>query len=188
MLSNVSQYSPQGLLPQFAGLQGVAPQMNPGVFGPPGAIGGGNVFGHDSGQSGLSQPYPFGAQMNPYLQNPFAQSPFGPSPFAVNPYLQNPSGHAGGPNPVQHLVPVLAQLAQQIAAQSALTQQIGIALHQLAQQLVAQSGGQYPQSGGQYPGQNPFAGVTQGGYGGFNSQAFNPQTQGWGANRPQTIQ
>ena len=157
MVSNLSQYSPQGLASQFPGLQGAGwPQMNPGLFGQPG-IGGGNVsFGQDFGQPGLGQQY----QQNPH-------------------------------NPAQHLVTVLGQLALQLAAHAAVTQQIGIALHQLAQQLGAQSLQGYP-GGGQYFGQSPFAGAVQagygqGGYGGFNP-GFNPQGQAWGANRPQTIQ
>src|SRR5258708_29326509 len=106
MVSNFAQYSPQGLASQFPGLQGAGwPQMSPGLFGQPG-MGGGNVsFGQDSGQAGLSQQYPFGAQTHP----------------------------------AQHLVAVLGQLAQQLAAHGAITQQIGIALHQLAQQLGTQS-------------------------------------------------
>ena len=172
MVSNLSQYSPQGLASQFPGLQGAGwPQMSPGLFGQQPGMGGGNVsFGQDSGQAGLGQQYPFGAQTHP----------------------------------AQHLVTVLGQLAQQLAAHGAITQQIGIALQQLAQQLGAQSLQGYPGGfgagqgfagvgspftgvgqpfglggGGQYFGQNPFAG----GYSGFN-----PQAQAWGANRPQTIQ
>src|SRR5712672_2281916 len=81
MVSNFSQYSPQGLASQFPGLQGAGwPQMNPGLFGQPG-MGGGNVpFGQDSGQAGLDQQYPFGAQTNSFAQTPFTQ----------NPFLQNP--------------------------------------------------------------------------------------------------
>jgi hypothetical protein len=193
MLSNLPQYSPLGQIPQFPGSHGAgSPQMSPGLFGQPGAYGGNGSFGNESGQTGLNQPYPFGGQLtNPFLQNPFTQNQFPQGPFATNPYLQNPllqsplahnplpssfAGQAGAPNPAQHIIPVLAQLAQQIAAQSAVTQQIGIALQQLAQHLAAQSGTQHF-------GQNPFASATQGGYGGFN-----PQAQAWGANRPQTIQ
>ena len=157
MVSNFSQYSPQGLASQFPGLQATGwPQMSPGLFG------------QDSAQT----------------------------PFTQNPFLQHPA---------QQLVPVLGQLALQLAAHAAMTQQIGIALHQLAHQLGgAQSQQGYPGGfgagqafagvgppyagagqpfglggGGQYFGQNPFAG----GYSGFN-----PQAQAWGANRPQTIQ
>ena len=152
------------------------PQMSPGLFGQPGMSGGNVSFGQDFGQAGLNQQSPFGAQTNSSAQAPFTQ----------NPFLQHP----------QHLVTVLGQLALQLAAHGALTQQIGIAVHQLTQQLGAQSpqgypsgfgagqafaggGPQYAGVGGQYFGQNPFAG----GYSGFN-----PQAQGWGANRPQTIQ
>ena len=165
MVSNFSQYSPQGLASQFPGLQGAGwPQMNPGLFGQPG-MGGGNVpFGQDFGQAGLGQQYPFGGQTNSFAQTPFTQ----------NPFLQNPA---------QHLVTVLGQLAQQLAAHAAITQQIGVALHQLAQQLGAQSQQGYPSGFGAGQG---FAGIGppwQSGYSGFN-----PQAQAWGANRPQTIQ
>src|SRR5438132_8086839 len=48
MLSNFSPFSPQGLIPQFPGLQGAGwPQMSPGLFGQPGAYNSGYVpFGH----------------------------------------------------------------------------------------------------------------------------------------------
>jgi hypothetical protein len=195
MVSNLSQYSPQGLASQFPGLQGAGwPQMSPGLFGQPG-MGGGNVpFGLDTAQAGLSQQYPFGAQTNSFAQTPFTQ----------NPFLQHPA---------QHLVTVLGQLALQLAAHGAVTQQIGIALQQLTQQLGAQSLQGYPGGfgagqafagagppfagvgqpfglggGGQYFGQNPFAGAIQAGYGQGGYSGFNPQAQAWGANRPQTIQ
>lgn len=46
MVLNPSQYSPQGLLPQFPGWQGAgSPQMSPGLFGQPGANGGALPFG-----------------------------------------------------------------------------------------------------------------------------------------------
>jgi hypothetical protein len=209
MVSNLSQYSPQGLASQFPGLQGAGwPQMSPGLFGQPG-MGGGNVsFGQDSGQAGLSQQYPFGAQTNSSAQLPFTQNSFLQNPFVTNPYQQSPQMH-----PAQHLVTVLGQLAQQLAAHAAMTQQISIALHQLAQQLGAQSLQGYPGGigagqafagagppyagvgqpfglggAGQYFGQNPFAGAIQAGYGQGGYSGFNPQAQAWGANRPQTIQ
>jgi hypothetical protein len=121
-------------------------------------------------------------------------------------------------HPAQHLVTVLGQLAQQLAAHAAVTQQIGIAVHQLAQQLGAQSLQGYPSGfgagqafagigppyagvgqpfglggggqygGGQYFGQNPFGGAIQAGYGQGGYGGFNPQAQAWGANRQQTIQ
>jgi len=182
MVSNFSQYSPQGLASQFPGLQGAGwPQMNPGLFGQPGMGGGNMPFGPDSGQAGLGQQYPFGAQTNPF------------------------AGLSNVVHPAQHLVAVLGQLAQQLVTHAAISQQIGLALHQLAQQLGAQSLQGYPGGfgagqafagvgppyagvgqpfglggGGQYFGQ---AGYGQGSYGGFN-----PQAQAWGANRPQTIQ
>jgi hypothetical protein len=194
MLSNLSQFSPQGVLPQFPGLQTAGlPQMTPGLFGQPGFGQPGAFnpynstaqFGHDSGQAGLSHPSAFGGQPNPFVQNPFIQNQFAPSPFAPNSYQANPyqhqqgpwsqspgaynplqssfGGHPGATIPVHQIVPVLGQLAQQIAVQSALAQQIGIAVQQLAQQLAAQG---------------------QQGYSGFNPQ----QAQAWGANRSQTIQ
>jgi hypothetical protein len=168
-------------------------------------MGGGNVpFGLDSAQAGLSQQYPFGAHPFGAQTNSFAQTP-----FTQNPFLQHPA---------QHLVTVLGQLALQLAAHGAVTQQLGIALQQLTQQLGAQSLQGYPGGfgagqafagvgppyagvgqpfglggGGQYFGQNPFAGAIQagygqGGYGQGGYSGFNPQAQAWGANRPQTIQ
>jgi hypothetical protein len=183
-------------------------------------------FGHDyQAQS----PYAFGAAMNPYLQNAFTANQSLQNPqlmqnpqFSYGPQLQGSAGHnpllnsgslsgyaagAGGQIPTQQLVPVLAQLAQQISVQSALIQQLGITLHQLAHQLTAQTLqyqgagvgagqgfgagvspfagiGQASGPGGPFSAQNPFAGAPQGGYGGFN-----PQAQGWwGGNRSQTIQ
>jgi hypothetical protein len=221
MLSNLSQFSPQGLNPQFAGLQTAGfPQMTPGLFAQPGAYNGaynGNVqFGHESGQPGLTHQSAFGGQPNsfPQIQNPFLQNPFAANPYQTNPYqqgpwLQSPAAHnplqnsfAGGPVgniPVQQIVPVLAQLAQQIAVQSAVAQQIGIAVHQLAHQLAVQGLQSYPGSG--FGNGQAFAGAGQlfsggaaqpfgpggpflGAPGGFNPQ----QAQAWGANRPQTIQ
>jgi hypothetical protein len=218
MLSNLSQFSPQGLIPQFAGLQTAGfPQMTPGLFGQPGAYNGNFQFGHESGQAGLThqsafgggQPNPFPQSQNPFLQNPFAANPYQANPYQQQgPWSQSPAAHnllqnsfAGpvGNIPVQQIVPVLAQLAQQIAVQSAVAQQIGIAVHQLAHQLAVQGLQSYPGSGfgnGQGfagAGQLFSGGVTQpfgpggpflGAPGGFNPQ----QAQAWGANRPQTIQ
>jgi hypothetical protein len=159
MLSNFSQYSPQGLSTQFPGLQAAGfPSYSPmstGQFGLPGLFGGSPGFGADSGQQGHVPQQFFGAQTPWGAQNPFAQNPF--VPF--------------GANPVQQIVPVLAQIAQQVAVQSAVTQQLGTALHQLAHHLATQSfQSQQGIGGGQ-----PFGG-------------FNPQAQGWGANRSATIQ
>jgi hypothetical protein len=215
MLSNLSQFSPQGLIPQFAGLQTAGfPQMTPGLFGQPGAYNGNGPFGHESThQSAFG-----GGQPNPLqqIQNPFAQNPLAANPYQTNPYQQAPwsqslaahnplqSSFAGpmGNIPVQQIVPVLAQLAQQIAVQSAVAQQIGIAVHQLAHQLAVQGLQGYP--GGGFGAGQAFAGVGQP-FNGFNGGAaqpfgpggpflgspggFNPQlAQAWGANRPQTIQ
>jgi hypothetical protein len=197
MLSNLSQYSPQGLMPQFPGLQGAGwpQQMSPGLFGQPGANSGNASFGYESPQAGLTPQYSFGGQANAFPQQPFTPNQFWQSPLATNPYqgqlsqgpLHNPLGaFAGQPalhNP-QHVIAVLGQLAQQFSIHSALTQQLGAALQQLAQQLAMQSyaGGFGASGGGQYFGQSPFAGA-QGGLGGFN-----PQAQAWGASRSQTIQ
>ena len=209
MLSNLSQYSPQGLMPQFPGLQAAGfPQMYPGLFGQAGAYNGGvhntGPFGQELAQAGLSQQFPFGGQINPFLQSPLAQTQFSQGPFALNPYLhspwlQGPVGHnplqnsfahnAGANSPAQHIVPVLGQLAQQIAVQNAVTQQIGTTVQQLAQQLAQQGFGS-PGFAGQGLGNHGFGGQGFGvGYGGFGPQ---PQgwggNQAWGANRSQTIQ
>jgi hypothetical protein len=217
MLSNPSQYSPQGLVSQFPGLQAAGlPQMNPGLFGQPGAYNGNAHFGNaqlgpEFGQGGFSQQFPPGGQLggqanpfaqNSFLQNPSVQNPFAAGPFGPNPYLQsqwqspvgpNPflspfAGQAGAHIPAHQIVPVLGQLAQQIAIQSAVAQQIGIAVHQLAHQLASQGlqGQGYAQGG--YGGQGlQGQAYAQGGYGGQG-----PQAQGWGqpwgANRQQTIQ
>jgi hypothetical protein len=190
MLSNFSQYSPQGLVsPQGAGW----PQMGQGLFGQPGVNSGNVLFGQEFGQAGFAPQYPFGlgGQGNVFAQNPLTTNPFWHSPFGVSPYLQNNPllGSIAGqqaPHHTQHLISLLGQIAQQLYIHNAMTQQVGIALHQLVQQLAAQgySGSGLGAGGGQYFGQqNPFAGM-QGGYGGFNPQA----AQAWGASRPQTIQ
>ena len=192
MLSNPLQYSQQSLLPQFPGLQAVGlPQMSPGLFGQSGAYNGTAQFGHDAGQAGFAPQSPFGHPQSAFgPQLPFGQQlPFGLSQqFALG-------GQAGAPIALQQIVPALAQLAQHIAVQSAVAQQIGIAVHQLAHQLVLQGVQGYPGGGfgagqvfagaGQpYPGgaAQPFGLGGQAGYGGLG-----PQAQGWGA-RPQTIQ
>jgi hypothetical protein len=191
MLSNPLQYSPQNLLPQFSGLQFAGlPQMSPGL-GQPGAYNGTAAFGHvgqDSGQAGFGQQFPLGQQF------PFGQQ----LPFGFGQQLPL-GGQAGAHIPAHQIVPVLGQLAQQIAVQSAVAQQLGIAVHQLAHQLAVQGLQGYP-GGGFGAGQvfagagQPYIGAAaqpfgqplgwsgQGGYGGLSSQA-----QGWGV-RPQTIQ
>ncbi len=63
MLSNFSQYPPQGLAPQVPG--------NPWL-------------GHELGQQGMGQQAPpWAGQFNPFVQSPLAQTPFpvGPSPI-----------------------------------------------------------------------------------------------------------
>jgi hypothetical protein len=207
MLSTYSQYSPQGLMPQF--LPGVLLGA-PGGFAQPGAYAGNIPFGYDSRYSGAAQhpfaAYPFAAQ--PMLTSQLSQFPFATSPFAgqgsVNPYLQSPSapsmygvpnvltgGHA---NPWQ-ISSLVAQLAQQICVQGAIAQQTGIALYQLVQQLIQQV---VHQAGQTHPGigldgghafgspfapSGPFSPTAQSGYGGFVPQVGSP----WGATRP-TIQ
>jgi hypothetical protein len=210
MLSNPSQYSPQGLS-QFPGLQAAGlPQLNPGLFGLPGAYNGTAQFGNpqwgpESGQVGQSQQFPFGwSPTNPYLQGHLWQNP-----VAYNPFLSS-GGQAGAHIPAHQIVPVLAQLTQQIAVQSAVAQQIGIAVHQLAHQLALQvlQGHAGAGFGAGQTWSQPFAGSGQpfagaghafggggqpyigggaqpfgpGAYGGFN-----PQAQAWGG-RSQTIQ
>lgn len=169
MLSNFSQYSPQGFIPQFPGLQAAGwPHMSPGLFGQLGAYPGFVPFAHEPALAGM---YP---------------SPFAPSPLAYNPLLGSLTGYAGAHHPAQQIALVLGQLAQQISVQTAVTQQISVALQQLVHQLAVQGiqsqGSALGAFGGQYFAQNPFVSPTQGGYG------FSPQAPAWGANRAQTIQ
>jgi hypothetical protein len=171
MLSNLSQFSPQGLGPQFPGFQAAGPgQFNPAAFGQPGPFGGNAAFGHDPGQFGAGQQQPpFGAQTGWFAQNPFAS-------LAIHPYQLQAYQLQG------QLLPVLGQVAQQIALQTAMTQQIGIVLHQLAQQLGVH-GLQSQQGFGLGGGQQFGLGASGQPFGGFT-----PQTPGWGGGRPQTIQ
>jgi len=192
MLSNPLQYAPQSLIPQFPGqfpgLQAAGwPQVSAG-FAQPGAFSGTAQFGQPDGQAGLAQ-----LAANPYLQGQWH------SPFGHNPFLGSFAGQAVAGIPAHQIVPVLGQLAQQIAVQNAVTQQIGVAVHQLAHQLASQGLQGYPGNGfgvGQGFGAGgqpynsgagqPFGLGGQGPYGGFN-----PQAQGWGqpwGARPQTIQ
>jgi hypothetical protein len=143
MLSNFSQFAPQGQIPQIPGLQGIgSPQLNPALSGQPGPHGNGWLGQELGPQGGGHQVPPWGAPNNPFA-----------------PQLHN----------AVHIVPVLGQLAQQLTIQSALAyqvaQQIGAAVQHLAQQLAVQG----PQ--GQYFGQNPFAAAMQGGYSGGNPYA-----------------
>ena len=144
------------------GLQGLAPQI-PGLQG----------IGVPQFNSGLGQPVPYGNAWS------------GHEPGQQVPVLlgqANPFGH----NPVQ-MIPALLQLAQQLAIQCAITQQIAQQVSVATQQLANQLGTQGLQGlqglQGQYYGQNPYAPFVQGGYPGFN-----PQVQAWGANRQATIQ
>src|SRR5256885_2195334 len=184
MLSNFSHYSPQGFIPQFPGLQGAGwPQMSPGLFGQPGTYAGYVPFAQEPALTGM---YPSPFLQTPFAPSPFLQTPFASSPFAPNPLIGSFAGYAGAHHPAQQIVLLLGQLAQQISAQTAVTQQISIGLQQLVQQLAVQ-GLQNPGAlgafGGQYFAQSPFTGATQGAFGGFT-----PQAQPWGANRAQTIQ
>jgi hypothetical protein len=211
MVLNPSQYSPQGLLPQFPGWQGAgSPQMSPGLFGQPGANGGAPPFGQESGQAGLNQQYPFGGQTNSFQPNPFAQpftqNQFAQSPFATNPYLQsqllqsslalNPhlnshAGHAGAHNPTQHIITALGQIAQQFSVHGAMTQQIGIALHQLAQQLAQNlqtqtyAGQTHAGAGQPFGFGGPFAGNPAGGGQYFGQNPFAGAQGGYGGFSPQ---
>jgi hypothetical protein len=108
MLSNFSQYSPQGLVQPLFGVQGVgSPHLGPGFFG-----------------------------QVPYGQAPYGQGgPFAMNPYLLHPGANG--AYAGMHNPALQIIPVLGQLAQHIALPSGVTQQIGIALNQLAQQLAA---------------------------------------------------
>jgi hypothetical protein len=161
MLSNFSQFAPQGLTPQIPGLQGIgAPQLNSG----PGQSG---LYGNPwSGQELGQQVPPWAGQFNPYGHNPQVQA--------------QSTAYSQLHGSVQ-IVPVLAQLAQQLSIQCAITQQIAQQVSVAIQQLASQLATQGPH--GQYYGQNPYAASMQGGYAGFN-----PQAQAWGANRQATIQ
>jgi hypothetical protein len=130
---------------------------------------------------GSNQQGPFGGPMNPFLQSPWLQHPVGyHGAFAAH----------GGTNLAQQVIQTLGQLAQQIAVQSAVAQQIGLVVQQLAQQLATQ--GPQGQPGNSFGAGQPFGGIAQAfgaqpfGQSGFGG--FNPQAQGWGANRQQTIQ
>jgi hypothetical protein len=214
MLSNPLQYYPQNLGPQnlglpFSGPQAAGwPQQIGAGLGQPAAYNGTAQFGQGDGQAGFGLP-----AANPYLQSQW-QSPVAYNPLH-NPFIGSFAGHAGAGIPAHQIVPVLGQLAHQIAVQSSVTQQIGLAVHHLAHQLASQAAGVagggfgagqafaasvQPYIGGSaqpfgaqpfgtgQPGMGqPFGLSGQGGYGG----GFGPQTQGWGqawGGRPQTIQ
>jgi len=207
MVLNPSQYSLQGLLPQFPGLQGAgSPQMSPGLFGQSGTNGGAMPFGQESGQAGQNQQYPFSGQTNsfpynpfaqPFTQNQFAQSPFATNPYlqsqllqssqAHNPYLNSHAGHAGAHNPTQHIITALGQLAQQFSVHGAMTQQIGIALQQLAQQVATQSLQTQPYAGAGQPFGfgGSFVGNPAGGGQYFGQNPFAGAQGGYGGFSPQ---
>jgi hypothetical protein len=177
MLTNFSQFTPQGLMP---------PQMTYGMPGQPGPFGASPGFPGQPPQVGVPGPY----------QNPFAAGSHLPGalPGIGSPYLNWPTGNVATQQLAQQIVHILQQLGQQIAIQSGAIQQIGAVLYQLAHQLLepqlqgqglgggAGLGGA-PGSyfGGQPFGQSPFFGTP--GFGAFGSQS-----QAWGPNRPQTIQ
>jgi hypothetical protein len=153
MLPNFSQYPSQGLAPQIPGLGIGSPQLNstlgqPGVYGNPWSS-------HDLGQH--QQLPTWAGPINPLGHQTLAQFPFAQVPGAAGSAVGLP-------------VPVLAQLAQQLVIQCAITQQfaqqMSIAVQQLANQLAIQG------VQGQYYGQNPYA----------------ASVQAWGANRQATIQ
>jgi hypothetical protein len=153
MLATYSQYSPQGLVPQFPGLlfgglgAGVPP-TSPVAFAPNGTYAGGMPFGYDSRQAGFAQ-YPFAPQPGLVPPGAFAPnalvapypylttSPYLPSPWQHTSYGLHPGVIAGQPATAQ-ISWLMSQLAQQICAQAAIAQQTGIALYQLAQHLVQQ--------------------------------------------------
>jgi hypothetical protein len=173
MLLNPSQYSPQGLMPQFAG-------PNPYL------------------QSALQNPFQQSQyQQSPLSVNPYLQNQLPTGQFAANPLLAS-SGFVGGPHLAQHVGHILGQLAQHNFAQSELTQQIGATIQHLAQivQMLQSQQSQYPGQGfqafgsaGQSFGQSPFASPNQAGYGAMGTQAaFGPQAQAWSSNRSPTIQ
>ena len=116
-------------------------------------------------------------QMNPGL---FGQPGMSGGNVSFGQSFGQDSGH-----PAQHLVTVLGQLAQQLAAHAAVTQQIGIALHQLTQQLGALSPQGYQGYPGGFGAGQAFAGIGPP-YAGFG-QPFGLGSA-WGANRQQTIQ
>jgi hypothetical protein len=184
--------------------------MSQGLFAQPGAYNGYGLSGQESVPAALSPQFPFIGQVNPFLQNPLAQTQFSQSPSAMqnpfvtnahqlNPWAQSHVGHnpaqnsfggqAGANIPAQHIVPVLGQLAQQLAVQNAVTQQIGIAVQQLAQHLAQQG----IQNSGGWLGTGQGIGGQAFGQG-LGGQGFGPQAQGWGGNqawngnRSQTIQ
>jgi hypothetical protein len=184
MVSNLSQYSPQGLPSQFPGLQGAGwpQQVTPGLFGQPGVSGGNVSFGQDPAQT-------------PFTQNPFLQHPAQHLVTVLGQLTLQLAAHAAT---TQQIGLALHQLTQQLGAQSLQGYPSGFG----AGQAFAGVGPPSPYvgvaqpfglgGGGQYFGQNPFVGAIQAGYGqagysGFNP-GFNPQAQAWGANRPQTIQ
>ena len=190
MLLNPSSYFlPQGFT-QFAGAPIAGP--SPGIFGQAGVYGGNNPyspFGYPPALSGPGQPQqPFGGPFtgNPSLSAYGQNSPW-QSPLAAMPFFGNSlAGHAEAHNPLQQILPVLVQLAQQISVHGTVSQQIGMVLQQLTQQLAITSPHlqQSAFSAAQSFGQNPFATTPAGGYAGFNPQA----AQAWGASRPQTVQ
>jgi hypothetical protein len=132
-----------GNLSQY--FQGV-PQFGPqGMFGPAGVYGGNPGFGPEfAHQQGFAQ----------------QQIPF------VNSFV------SGNPGAGPQIIWALGQLAQQVAAQGVVAQQLGGALSQLAQHVATQilQGGGGNVSGGQSFG-NPYLG----------NPGFNPLPQSFGA-------
>jgi hypothetical protein len=123
MLSNFTQFAPQGMAPQIPGFQGIgSPQLNSVLSGQPGIW-----PGYELGQQGLGQQLP-----------PWAQPS---NPVGLNPVTQLP------------IVQVFGQLAQQLAIQSAITQQVAQQISVAVQHLVHQLGvpGQHGQYYGQNP-------------------------------------
>jgi hypothetical protein len=127
-----------------------APQFGlQGIFGPAGLYGGNPGFGPESYQQGFAQQIPFGNSV---------------------------AGNSGNPGIGPQIIWALGQLAQQVATQGIVAQQLGAALSQLAQHVAMQllHGGAANVSGGTFAGQ-PLGSPHLG------NPAFNPLLQNFGA-------
>jgi hypothetical protein len=123
-----------------------APQFGlQGMFGPAGLYGGNPGFGPDPYQQGFAQSIPFGNSV---------------------------AGNSGNPGIGPQITWALGQLAQQVATQGVVAQQLGAALSQLAQHVAMQllHGGAANVFAGQ-PFGSPYLG----------NPAFNPVLQNFGA-------
>jgi hypothetical protein len=134
MLSNFSQYAPQGLAPQIPGLQ-------PGIYGNP-------WLGHELGQQGMGPQVPaWLGQTNPFAPNPLAQSPYNSVQMVpvLGQLAQQLTIQSAQTHQVAHQISIAIQhLAHQLGLQS----------------LQGQYYGQNPLAGsipGSYSGFNPQA-------------------------------